>query len=376
MDDLTPFLQIIHISDLHVTDPTTPSAVSARILIRRLRKVLPEKLVNQIDDGVQPHDPLAVTLFKEFITRISSQDREWSQCTTWLVDTGDLTGLGDADSLDLGLKYWSDFVQLSSGSASIYGNHDAWPGAFPLFANFTNLVNQPQALISRNFTVATPNLSLRAPIPHGQGEVQLYFIDSIRHDRIGNTMALGEVPVHQLNGLTQLVDQHHSPGQYNFRILAVHHPVHFPPPRRRTYMSLSNDSHVAQVLDQPTPNRAHPLAHMVLSGHTHALFPEHGKLPLQPSLCKHPDLGADQCQLVIGSLMQLDRYNKRGDCPHQCEVLRLYYSKSDPSVLSVERLLAARRSGNQYPGTGTGPYECVPLKNKNKLDEEITFSLH
>ncbi len=374
MDDFAPFLQIIHISDLHIIDTRTQSAAAARILVRRLQQILPRRLVEQIDDGVLPHDPLAIILFKEFVARISTQDPEWSKCATWLVDTGDLTSLGDADSLDLGLQHWKDLAQIVTGSASIYGNHDAWPGAFPLFANFSALIRQPQVLISRNFSVATPNLALQAPIPHGKGYVQLYFADSVRHDRTGNTRAVGEIPNHQLTGLTQLVDQNYSPSQLNFRILAVHHPVHFPPPRRRTIMSMSNDSTVAKALDQPTPNGAYPLVHLVLSGHTHAFYPQHGTLPPQPSLCRHPQLGTEQCQFVVGSLMQLDRYGKRGAWPHQCEVLRLYFSKSQPSVLLMERLLGARRSGTGERGAGSGPYRFVPTTD-NKIEEEIAFTL-
>jgi 3',5'-cyclic AMP phosphodiesterase CpdA len=375
MDDFTPFLQIIHISDLHVIDPATPRAIGARLLIRRLRYILPNRLVDQIDDGVLPHDPLAVIQFKDFVTRISTQDPIWSKCATWLVDTGDLTSLGDADSLDLGLKYWRELTRLVSASASIYGNHDAWPGAFPLFANYSALVNQPQVLITRNFTINTPNLALQVAIPHGKGKVQLYFADSVRHDRAGNTRAVGEIQSHQLSGLSQLVDNNYSPGQLNFRILAVHHPVHFPPPRRRSMMSMGNDGAVAQALNQRTPKGAFPLAHLVLSGHTHALYPSHGTLPLQPSLCQHPHLGPEQCQLVVGSLMQLDRYGKRGGWPHQCEVLRLYFSHTNPSVLSIDRLLAARKSLTGQRGAGGGPYRFVPLQHPGKMEEEITFTV-
>src|SRR5690242_19381888 len=112
MDDFAPFLQIIHISDLHIIDTRTQSAAAARILVRRLQQILPRRLVEQIDDGVLPHDPLAIILFKEFVARISTQDPEWSKCATWLVDTGDLTSLGDADSLDLGLQHWKDLAQI------------------------------------------------------------------------------------------------------------------------------------------------------------------------------------------------------------------------------------------------------------------------
>jgi hypothetical protein len=90
-----------------------------------------------------------------------------------------------------------------------------------------------------------------------------------------------------------------------------------------------------------------------------------------------PDLGNDQCQFVVGTLMQLDKYRKRAQWPHQCEVLRLYYSPTDQSVLLLERLLVARRAGRNYPGTGIGPYGFVMLSEENsKVEEEITFTIN
>jgi hypothetical protein len=82
MNDFTPFLQIVHISDLHVSDPTTRNAVSVRILIRKLRRILPKELVNEIEDGVLPHDPLAVGLFRTFVNHIATNDPQWSKCQT------------------------------------------------------------------------------------------------------------------------------------------------------------------------------------------------------------------------------------------------------------------------------------------------------
>lgn len=375
MDDFTPFLQIVHISDLHVCDPRTRNAVSVRNIVRRLRKRLPP-LARYIEDGMAPHDPLAISLFADFLNDIAVKDETWSKCKTWVVDTGDLTTFGDPDSLDLGRSYLNNLARVCGKVVSIYGNHDAWPGMLPLFAHSSAFAIQPGTLAARQFAVAVPGLALREPIPRGGGEVLLYFADSIRHGRWENTFALGRVPDPQLDALKALVDKNHVEGRRDFRVLAVHHPVHYPPPRPSRWMSMSNDSDVAKVLDVPSPKGAYPLAHVVLSGHTHSLYPEHGQLPSQPHLCNHPDLGNDQCQLVVGTLMQQDKYGKRAGWPHQCEVLRLYYSESDPSVLLMERLLAARKSGRDYRGKGIGPYLFVSVGQSAKLAEEMTFSMY
>ena len=133
---------------------------------------------------------------------------------------------------------------------------------------------------------------------------------------------------------------------------------------------------VGRQLDVPSVAGAYPLAHLVLSGHTHFLFPSHGALAPQPSLCVHPELGNDQCQFVVGTLMQLDKYEKRSGWPHQCEVLRLYYSASNHSVLLLERLLGARQTGENYRGTGIGPYKFVAIQDDlNETAEEISFNV-
>lgn len=374
MDDFTPFLQIIHISDLHVSDPKSRNSVTVRGWIRKLRRLVPSA-AEYIEDGVAPHDGLAVALFAEFLNEIVN-DPNWVECNTWLVDTGDLTSLGDGDSLDLGRKYLTEFSNICPELASIYGNHDAWPGTFPLVAKIRRISKQKQALTARQFTIATPGLALQSPIPHGEGEVQLYFVDSIRYGRLVNSLALGRVKKAQLNSLRSLVDENYNPSRHDLRILAVHHPVHYPRPRPSVQMSMSNDSIVGRNLDVPSPGGAYPLAHLVLSGHTHFLFPCQGALPAQPSLCLHPELGNDQCQFVVGTLMQLDKYNKRSGWPHQCEVLRLYYSAKNHSVVLMERLLVARQSGENYRGTGIGPYKFVTLpEDVNETAEEITFKV-
>lgn len=375
MDDFTPFLQIVHISDLHVINPKTSNAVAVRRWIRNFRRYLPA-VAEYIEDGVAPHDPLAISLFREFLEQITVQDPNWSKCNTWLVDTGDLTSLGDGGSLDLGSDYLNSLAQVCPDVARVYGNHDAWPGTLPLIAAISEFAKQIQSLISRKFSVACPQLALRVPIPHGGGEVQLYLVDSVRHERLVNTLALGEVGKSQLDAFKDLVNKNYSLSRRDFRILAVHHPVHYPPPRPSLSMSMKNDRDVAKALDTPTSGGAYPLAHLIISGHTHFFYPQHGALPPQPSLCLHPELGDEQCQFVVGTLMQLDKYNKRAQWPHQGEVLRLYYSPSNHSVLLLERYLVARGAGRKYPGTGLGSYGFVMLPQENtKLEEEITFTL-
>jgi hypothetical protein len=50
MDDFKPFLQIVHISDLHVGDPTSPVMGNIRDWTRKLKKRVSGGLANSISD--------------------------------------------------------------------------------------------------------------------------------------------------------------------------------------------------------------------------------------------------------------------------------------------------------------------------------------
>lgn len=374
-DDFRPFLQIVHISDLHVVSTSFQGWKGFRF-VRRLIRLMSADLEREILDGTAPHDPMAPYAFADFLEEITTNDADWVKATTWLIDSGDLTTFGDVSSLEKGDDYKRLFKHATS-AASVYGNHDAWPSKFPLLASHSKLTNQPHVLASRGYYVDSSTLALNCPIPNSRGEVKLFSVDSVDYGRYSNTRAFGQVGHNQLDQLSDLVEKTATQGP-DFRILVVHHPVHYPtPPLLRAGMVMTNDHAVARFLDGKTLLGKHPIVHLILSGHTHTLFPGHGQLPPSARLCSHWDLGLDQCQLIVGSLIQLDRFNKRGDSPHQCQVLRLYCSSSRPDIIRVERLLAARKGGpGTARGAATGPYQFVSVpSDPRKIAEEIIFAL-
>jgi hypothetical protein len=105
------------------------------------------------------------------------------------------------------------------------------------------------------------------------------------------------------------------------------------------------------------------------------MFPLFGYLPPTVRGCNHPTLGNDQCQLIVGTLMQVDRFGKRGNWPHQCEVLRFYASASTRDLVKIERLLVGRRLRNNT-GQGFGPYGFVNVPGRaNDVVEEMEFPI-
>src|SRR3977135_1479711 len=94
----------------------------------------------------------------------------------------------------------------------------------------------------------------------------------------------------QLPDLLGLVTQRSKVPGRAFRILLSHHPIHYPPPAPGWTMSLRRAKGVARELINEGSS-AGPLAHLVLSGHTHGLYPGHGKLPPNAGTPHHPPLG-------------------------------------------------------------------------------------
>jgi hypothetical protein len=364
---------------MHIMDASYANAQS-----RVVHRMLPKKLREFIQSGTAPHDTWAPPAFVRFLPKITTGDPVWSERATWLVDTGDLTSFGDDDSLRQGHNWLARFVTAAwpVGVKFLYGNHDAWPAKFPLFARYAEIERHRGHLRATWYPATWPDPPLRERIPGTGSEVQLWCLNSVLHERRWNWRAFGEVRSDRYwepgaagaggDAVAELAREvgkdHKAMGARHLRILAVHHPVHYPPPRPSRSMSMRNDAAVAQLLYRHGGPEHTPLAHLVLSGHTHGLYPASGVLPNSARACAHYPLGDDQCQLVAGSLTQLDRTGSR--FPHQCELLRFYASSHQPNDVKVERLVAARANG-----LGEFGFVAVGTKDgKRVLAEEILLS--
>jgi hypothetical protein len=313
-------------------------------------------LYREIINGTAPHDRFAPYLFEDFLKRITTEDPEWSALPTWLICTGDITTFGDGASLLEGKRWLERFAQHVKATLWLYGNHDAWPGTLPLFASHDIASHQAQLAV---YCKSWPTNPLREPFYDSTGnlvgEVQLYGLDSILHSAWQNTWARGEIEQELLKNFATDIDKNAS-GAHDLRILATHHPIHYP--ASPIYqMVMRNATHVARKLEEGSPEGLKPIVHLVLSGHTHALFPKLQELPPNSRECEHNDLGYDQCQFIVGTLMQLDKFQQRGDWPHQCEILRIYRSISVRDIIRLERRLAGRITGGIHGrGQGIGDY--------------------
>ena len=371
-------LQIIHISDMHLL--ANDNAYSAGRRLRQAISILPSSLKAMARSNAASHNRFAVKAFNKFIPKITVNDPSWKGSPTWLLDTGDLTTFGDASSLELG-QVWLQKFHDGAGKPPqrlLYGNHDAWPGDFPLLAA-VGLAERHRDTLRRNwYPGRLPEEPLTVDIPGRTdgAQIQLWTLNSVLHDRAYNTLALGRLqddrfwedpsgnydPKNAVHALARSMEMRKEKSP-NFRILASHHPVHYPG-KPRTTMFMTNAEEVARELAGSAKPPHFPRAHLVLSGHTHELFPALGQLPRKASACSHAPMPPSQCQLIAGSLCQ-HRIPLSG-YPHHCQVLRFYYDEAQPQQLIMERLIAARANR-------VGDYKFVKATPASYA-EEIAFT--
>ncbi|MES2259133.1 MAG: metallophosphoesterase [Pseudomonadota bacterium] len=376
------FLHIIHVSDIHCRDGSSPTDLRAERLVQNLVKLLRRagsreraNLVEVLwEQGLAGHDPCAHEKMCRFL-RWFAHDKQFGGIETWLLDTGDLSSMGDIGSLQTACKWLQEYQAILKASELLvlYGNHDAWPGQFPLAAPKAALDAHRKALRGSVFPPLWPQGPLCAAIPHTQSRLLLSSVNSAIDDRWYNSWALGRVDIDpnwvepeagtdQLQKLADDTEQgfHADRVTRDFRILAVHHPVHYPPPRPSYQMSLKNDSAVADALIRFDQKRRGKLAHLVLSGHTHVAFPALGALPAFAVGQYHQPLTHGQLQLIAGSLAQMPRAADRAAAgrmfvPQQFQILTFF--APPPGAPHQQQLLIERRLVGR-PG-GTGDYKIL-----------------
>ena len=382
---LTPIVQIVHYSDMHVRKPPRVD-----LLLLRLQRIS-SKLARLWQQGLAGADPFALEAFEEFLATSVRKDSSWSSVPLWLIDTGDATTFGD----DASLTEWLDWSQrfakaaATTGGAvqrlSIYGNHDAWPNDYP-GSNPWGMEAQRDDLRMRWFTETYPDDPLRAQIPHVAGsEIQLYRANSVDHELWPSLLATGWAapdrwwePMPPMKGPSAADDVARNAegrvplnGHRHFRILAMHYPVAEAAQGTRVPLSkvLGNRGQFARDLQSPRLLPP-PIAHLLLAGHTHEPFPKLGDVAGDgwggPS---HAPLSGQQKQWVAGSLSQVvlpGSTPKSGhysdmmlfNFPHQASVMRLSLDTSQPHSIVVERAIAARDGGLPFdyleisPGSG------------------------
>lgn len=386
-ENFEAFLHIVHVSDMHCKGPAAAADVVTQRIVRRTAKTLRRcggaKLANHLEErwknGLAGHDPLAHKEMCAFLDTFANSS-EFGGVKTWLLDTGDLSSLGDPRSLQIALNWLRDYERILDAEQTlvIHGNHDAWPGMFPLFATNSQLQGQP-ATLAGLIRGRWPDVSVSTAIPHSNAKFHLSTIDSTIADRFQNTLARGYVNLdparlpNEFFAMDKRMQKYFHPGgqQRDFRVLALHHPVHYPPPRPTFQMSLRNESATADALAKFTEHNHGKLAHLLLSGHTHETYPSNGALPKNSAGQQYHPLYEGHIQLIAGSLSQLsvesaaEHTPDEEFCPQQFQILTFFAAPGRPQQLLMERRIVGRAT--------SGPYGFLPPPGQKGGVESILF---
>ena len=388
-------LQIIHVTDLHIRDSVFTEqqrfALEQRIWGRLLSRVCRRTNALEWAEGTQGHYPAAPRSFRSFLQRLVVVSPKWfadeegRRPETWLVCTGDLTTYGDSRSLELAETYLAEWLQALPGARmrSIYGNHDAWPSCGPgtnigsLDADHAKQISQLQARAgwSPSDWIDAP---LSITIPGTANAIELYALDSIHSTPLGNIRAIGDLRSADIVKLQQAIAARlTAPGRKSYRILATHHPVTFPYRYMDTHvfgipgltkMRLQYAATVqAQLQNIRGVPAVGPLAHLILSGHSHEQYPT-GKWSPAVVGMRQKGMGESQLQLVAGPLglnrgssAAANTYASGEGCPKpncQAEILR-FYAADDADEQLILRRTSVRSITGHYYGTVTPVQETT-----------------
>lgn len=337
--------QLIHISDVHFANPGQPIA---------MQRWLPWQV-----HGLMGHDAAALRAFDRSVVPLVADPNV--RDVTWLLATGDLSTTGELVATQSCLR-WCTSVAARHGirAAALYGNHDVWPGDFPLkkrsdldahrtsFRQSSFQTTWPMSPVLEHQAPgggAAPPRGLEFPLRGGR-TLTIGSLNTIRHEKRYNVTALGKVEADrywesplgkdQLAELSALAGRR---GGREFRVVLSHHPVHFPNAQGSLGMVLHNASDVAR--DLAATSVSDPLGSMVISGHTHETFPAWGQLGgalPSGSACQVP-LKSGQVQLIVGTLSQ--RPPAKGPPGHH-EWQLLSFWEDDSDVLHLERAVYQR----------------------------------
>lgn len=375
-----PLLRLIHISDLHMcNDYSDKQMLATRGMEARLY------LMNKAEEhdlhgwnaGVAGHKPSAERAFERYLQAVAGADDEWSGGVraavpeTWLINTGDVSALGDTGSIDYALARFAKWSGMLGGCPSrcLFGNHDVWPGIQPLVLAG---IDKDLGRQSRELVASKPPWRceewlqpLVVSAPQGGPTIEFYALNTISFARLDNYSAVGEVSPDDLEALCVAVESR--AGKRAYRILGTHHPVVFPYASGENSvgfmqsMVLRNATGVIRRLKNENgmaPGLGiQPYVHLFLSGHTHFGYPGE-RLLADVGECYQGELGPRQLQLVAGSLMQSRDIKKVRanylsrlvdteapgfaqtrllDANNQFQVLRFYYHEDQPNQLELER---------------------------------------
>lgn len=327
---------IIHVTDLHLylDNEGNMRRPSQRALGDRiLRAILAP--VPALAHGLDIADGAAWTQLRRRLgTIVRVETGLGARCV--IVQTGDVEAFGMSTGgyftgwSDLHERLWPELAALGATQVDIYGNHDIWPGTFPLLAG-----RQAHKELARlpAFADAWPSevgLTTEAGL-----RLRFHRVNTVLSQLFGGGLAArGGVGLHPMNdewGATDIgttVDALRSaiaadPFRPALNVLLMHHPAHLFDAGFGTPQT-TGQLHGRQQLCDSLSDMG---VGLVVAGHRHRLNPQYGAHPPH----EQPPLPQGVLQLVASSATAV------GD-ERSFSVYRLHWEPGSPSV-TVDRLV-------------------------------------
>ncbi|MBI4863393.1 MAG: metallophosphoesterase [Candidatus Riflebacteria bacterium] len=298
MDDHEALIQIVHISDLHFqAENESYQGACERTSLRawgdHFERIGWPKWAAWCKDArenIGSGEPEFIDEFERSLDKLMTP--VWKD-KTWLVQTGDLTAMGGHVSVrEMNKRLGSICTSRNVRMFSMYGNHDAWPRAFPAMAALArpfivwrSLSTHDQLTWLRESGCFHDTYPVNPAFVTAKDErthlLELHLVDTITNHPILNTFGFGLTgtfgdyargrPGVQLKQLVKRLDE--PSGGRCVSVIACHHPVHDNCPEVNRYqMRLLDAQVVADSLAGTTHAReGHPT--IVLCGHYHACHP-------------------------------------------------------------------------------------------------------
>nr|MDQ5808905.1 metallophosphoesterase [Actinomycetota bacterium] len=276
---------IFHLSDLHLHVDADGFLRSDETRLGRLRERVAERFAGlPLLEGTAVHDVHALAMLRRDLRLWIERERAEHDAPIVVAQTGDVEALGgipgDADDWREAFPSWAFLHDEAEGCGSdwvhLFGNHDTWPGVFPLAAfdrtvNRERIADVPLLAGDWNEPIAIDGL--------GGIRVVIARVNTVPRDFRRELFASGRLTAlppadDSVAALLEELREAFEPydGGRVVRIALMHHPPHAFAAGRLAQLTNAHFHGAQEVADALRDARVQ----LVVAGHRHALDPPLG----------------------------------------------------------------------------------------------------
>lgn len=277
---------IFHVSDLHLHVNADGGVRTDETRLGRLLELVAARFAGiPVLSRTAWHDEHALAMLRRDLPLWLEHEREQHDAPVIVVQTGDVEALGglpgQAADWAEAFPSWA-YLDREAGGCEVdwihlFGNHDTWPGVFPLAAFWNRAANRDRIagvpLLGDDWRQAV-RIDTRVDIP-----VVIARVNTVARDFTGELLATGELnPVpparRSVPALLEEIRELFAPyqGADVVRVALMHHPPHAFAAERVDQLTTAHLRHAKELADALRDARVQ----LVVAGHRHALDPPLG----------------------------------------------------------------------------------------------------